>query len=121
MRKRRGLLEINNKVFFMKNTRFLVLVLVILCVFAPDIFAVKLPSYATGDAATQTVLMGKKIADFLSIVIGVLGGLGMLAGAVMVSTGVGADKGKSVFGYSLPDRIALPLYSCGCEPSSECG
>ena len=103
--KRRGLLVINNKDCFMKRKYFLILGLAIFCFFIPDVIAaggVKLPTYATGtDAGTQTQTIGKKIADFLSIAIGVLGGLGMLAGAVMISTGISADKGKQVFGYSL--------------------
>jgi hypothetical protein len=91
----------------MKYIRFWFPALLVLCVFVPEVFAagVKLPSYATGDAATQTATMGKKVTDFLGVVIGVLSTIGILSGAAMISTGLGAEMGKKVVLYSVVGAV----------------
>ena len=79
----------------MKN---LVLVLAIVGVFfmaMPDqvMAEAKLPSYASsGSADSQAQAVGKKVTDFLSLGVGILAILGMLAGAGFFSVG-NRDRG----------------------------
>ena len=48
----------------------------------PEVSAeVKLPTYASGNASTEAQNVGKKITDFLSLAVGILAIIAMLAGA----------------------------------------
>ena len=99
-----------------KNINVLFVMLIMIGMFIPELVeaAVKLPSWASGGNLQQDMdSTGKRVADIISGVVGILGVLGMLVGAAcfplnkpdlgkqfVVGSGIGLTVAALVYGIA---------------------